>query len=104
MNFRKPYFLIPIAFVLFFVWLYYDADSVKTNPELIDMNVVLNNNTPAYISGCKTYHTPVVERKPVYATIRKNFVTRLCALEVFPTNGIIASSKMKFEENGMPLR
>jgi hypothetical protein len=104
MTLRKSTFLIPLVVLLFFAWHYLSVDSVKTNPELIDMNVGLNNNTPAYLSGCKTYQAPVVERKSVYPAMRKNFVTRLCALEVFPTNGIIASSKMKFEEKWMPLR
>lgn len=98
MSFLKLNYLVPLGLVLFLAWCLIGAESENASTDLVLMNVDLNKNTPVYVSGCKTYHTPVVERKPIYPTVRKNFVTRLCALEVFPTNGLIAGNKMRIEE------
>ncbi len=97
MLLRKIMLLLISSALVFCIWNYYDSDALETNQELLYANVDLNNNTPAYLSGCKTFHKPVVARKTIYPTIRKNFVTRLCALEVFPSNDVIA--KMNANSN-----
>ena len=99
MLFQKLTPLITGIILLFIVRFYFVDERAETNQELLDMNVVLNKNTPVYVSGCNTYKSPVVQHKPACPAIRKNFVTRLCALEVFPTNGIIAIEKSRLKEN-----
>ena len=99
MTIHKFTLFIPALILLFIGSLYLGTDTAESNQALVDMNVVLNKNTPVYVSGCNTYKSPVVQHKPACPPIRKNFVTRLCALEVFPTNGIIAIEKSGLKEN-----
>jgi hypothetical protein len=104
MTIHKFTLLIPALILLFIGSLYFGTDTAETNQALVDMNVVLNKNTPVYVSGCNTYKSPVVQHKPACPPIRKNFVTRLCALEVFPTNGMIAKENLRMTGNFMPVK
>jgi hypothetical protein len=50
------------------------------------------NNDPVYLGGCQTHHPPIPP-KVIYKTVKKNFVTLPCALEVLPPYGAIEFQK-----------
>src|SRR5688572_25916440 len=71
---------------------YFSDEGVVDNQDLIATTNSLNDNDPAYMSGCQTHHGPVAP-KVIYPTVNKNYVTRLCALEVPPSNVVIAKQR-----------
>ncbi len=91
--------LIAAGSFLFFE-LYLKEDAVAADQDPITEKPFLSENSAVFMSGCQTYPRPV-KPKVIYPTVRKNFVTRLCALEVFPSNEAIAVQRLQMEK--MPL-
>lgn len=54
-------------------------------------------NDPVYLSGCQAYprSKPL---KHVYPAVKTNYITRLCALEVFPSNQTISLFRSRTEQ------
>ncbi len=75
-----------------FIELYLKDDSVSIVNDPIAEKPYMNDNSAVFMSGCKTFSKPV-QPKVVYPTVRRNFVNRLCALEVFPSNEAIAVTR-----------
>jgi hypothetical protein len=85
--------IVVVAGYAFFL----NEEPTKTSPEPVSGNNYGNINKPVYMAGCRTFDRPV-EPVVVYPTVRKNFVTLLCALEVFPPYGIFALQKREQAE------
>jgi len=86
------------SFLFFELYLKEEKDTADQSP--MTDKPFLNENSAVYMSGCKTYPKPVAP-KVIYPTVRQNFVTRLCALEVFPSNEAIAVQRS--QTGKMPL-
>jgi hypothetical protein len=59
---------------------------------------LVNLNTPVHLAGCTTFERPVPP-KVVFPTVTKNFVTRLCALEVYPPYAVLLMQKSAQKQN-----
>jgi hypothetical protein len=94
MTFKTITLISLAAAGLLFFEFYPGGDALVSNKDLAYANNVLSKNEAVNVSGCRTYQRPVAP-KVVYPSIRKNFVSRLCALEVFPSNEAIAVSRLR---------
>lgn len=92
MNKIKFIFVVLITLTAFFAAWFFASDKPESNIRLIEQNNFLNDNKPVHLPGCQTYQRPV-PKKVLYPAVRKNFVTRLCALEVPPPYGVIVMQR-----------
>ena len=97
MTIPKITLVVLTAASALFIEQYYINDTDETNLNLVNSHNLLNDNTPVHMAGCKTYEPPVAP-KVIYPTVTKNFITRLCALEVPPPYGVIALQRSNAEK------
>jgi len=83
--------------ILYVVYCFVSETTVE-DKTLLNEYTLLSENEAVNISGCRTYQPPKVVKSPIYPSLRKNFVTRLCALEVFPSNDLIALRDLNVDE------
>lgn len=98
MAINKTLLILPAAASFLFFELYVKEDKLSTDEVPMTEKPFLNENSAVFMSGCQTYPRPV-KPKVIYPTVRTNFVTRLCALEVFPSNKAIAVQRFHSEHD-----
>ncbi|MBL7900673.1 MAG: hypothetical protein JNK73_01650 [Bacteroidia bacterium] len=89
MTINKTMLIVPALASFLFFELYLKEDKLSVDQVPVTEKPFLSENSAVFMSGCQTYPRPV-KPKVIYPTVRTNFVTRLCALEVFPSNKAIA--------------
>jgi len=67
-------------------------EAVDTRQHPVTANTFGSENKPVYVAGCKTMDAPVPPKK-TYPTVTRNFVARVCALEVIPPYGVLIAQR-----------